>query len=86
MCSSKQLHREFNSPADSLANLDVDSFMKEMQFVVPGGVFVKLDVPAHMTDLSVLLAWTSNVSAMRVAHSQQDTGHTTQRPPSSTLS
>jgi hypothetical protein len=64
MCSSKQLHREFNSPTDCLANLDVSAFLWEMQYVIPGGVFVRLDVPAQMTDLSVLLAWTTNISAI----------------------
>jgi hypothetical protein len=86
MCSSKQLHREFNAPADCLANMDTDAFMRAMQYVVPGGVFVRLDVPAHMVDLSVLLAWTSNVSALRVAHSQQDTAQPTQPPSPSTHS
>ena len=56
MSSSKQIHREFNSPADKLANLDVIGFIEEMSHVVPDGTFVKLEVPAHAADLSPLVA------------------------------
>jgi len=68
MCSSKQLHREFNQPADKLANGDIAGFIQSMLPVVPRGRFVQLDVPASAADLSPLLAWTSAIGAVKSSH------------------
>ena len=61
-CSSKQIHREFNSPADKLANEDVRGFLAEMAPVVPDGRFIRLRAPAAAADLSGLIAWTASLS------------------------
>ena len=68
MCSSKQLHREFNQPADKLANGDIAGFIQSMLPVVPRGRFVQLDVPASAADLSPLLAWTSAIGAVKSSY------------------
>ena len=68
MCSSKQLHREFNQPADKLANGDIAGFIDAMRPIVPDGKFIRLDVPASTADLAPLLAWTDAIYAVRASH------------------
>jgi hypothetical protein len=71
LCSSKQIHREFNSPADKLANEDVRGFLAEMAPVVPDGRFIRLHAPAAAADLSGLIAWTASLSVTSAVHAER---------------
>ena len=57
MCSSKQLHREFNTPADRLAAGDIT-----------GAVLVRLDVPAESASLDKLIEWSAEINAHGTLH------------------
>ena len=48
MCSSKQLHREFNTPADRLAAGDISGFVRAMASVEPGAILKTRERRIHM--------------------------------------
>ena len=68
MCSSKQLHREFNTPADRLAAGDISGFIRAMASVEPGAILVRLDVPAESTSLDKLIEWSAEINAHGTLH------------------
>jgi hypothetical protein len=68
MCSSKQLHREFNIPADKLAAGDISGFVTAMASVLPGAVLIRLDVPAESASLEQLIEWSAEINAHGALH------------------
>ena len=75
MCSSKSLHRQFNQPADKLANGDIQGFILSMIPVAPNGRFIRLAVPASAADLSPLIAWTDSIAIERHLHNSTRPAH-----------
>ena len=79
MCSSKHIHREWNSQADKLANMDVDGFIDSVASVIPGACFVRLVVPPGLADLAPLLVWNANVASYDMLHSMSTQSNATEQ-------
>ena len=70
LSASKQLHHEFNTAADFLANLDFRGFLHCMQSIAPGATCVRLQPSPDTVDLSKIIQWLTGVSALGSALSK----------------
>ena len=73
MSSSKHVHREFNRPADHLANEDVPAFITVMASTIPGATFVRLAVDPASASLDDVCDWSHKIALTHALHSRPST-------------
>ena len=73
LSSSKHIHREFNRPADHLANEDVPAFITVMASTIPGATFVRLAVDPASASLDDVCDWSHKIALTHALHSRPST-------------
>jgi hypothetical protein len=68
MSSSKHIHREFNRPADHLANEDIRGFITTMATTIPGATFIRLSVAPASASLDDVCNWSHKIATEHALH------------------